>query len=1215
MIVIKKYKKSILLFLFFIYFKYINNTESIFSYGMKYAKIFKLNNGNIVVVGDLGIHIYDNTGINSLFNRTITQNKITSPSTGAFTNMAQFSNENNGLVIVLANHILYILNSEGKYQFEHNIKDDISQLSNTQFYTIVPYIYKDNYYHFILGYINNNKKAFLQYYLINVPNEQIIPEGYYEFDENDPERLSVGYDKGITCQFMNHFSYKIVLTCFYQNNEPQEISSISFKLKNNNFEKIENFNDSYSDFSFCLQSDVTSDRKNSLLCYIKNMENKGYCVVYNIDNNKFEKYKNYISNQCGTDIYRISVDYYKETKEFIFSCTQSNADIYLAKFDQNLDLININSQAEATLSISHCYASYFYSILFMQNDYIVLGDFKCDDEIQITTLYSIPNEYKPKEIYSDIIEISLNDDNEEDDLTTESLTNETECKGYKNSEGTICSENIPNGYYLIDFFNKLLGKCHINCQSCEEGPEENNNNCLTCKDNFEFNNNNCLYKYNYYFDKKIQEIIYLLADELCPEKFPYEIVETKECVESCTNNDLINKKCKVNSFSDNNINLITNKLKSIINEVTDSDYDVIVDGNNIIYEITSTSSNNDHQNISKIDFGECENILKKEYSINYLLVFKMDVKLNDSYPTKVEYEVYSPKTKEKLDLTLCENSQIDVYVPINLDNYTNNLYNLMSKNGFDILNKEDSFYNDICTPFTSDDGTDITLNDRQNTYYNENIALCENNCVYSFYNNSNGKIKCECPIKNEISEIKTISFDKIDINTFLDIKSLSNIELIKCFILTFSKIGQNKNYGSIILICMTIIFVSLIILYFLRQKTSISRILRLALKSNGFESPPKRKSISIHYSSKDNEAYNISNNQTKGQAQTIRNLIDINQSIKDNNSNNNEINIKRRKSQKFNLQIKNFNITNIIKKENENIITDKNLFKEENHQEHKSNKNNRHENINTQNIKKIDSRKSSVSLYQIKEKNKNRIKTKESYKNLINEIKYNDYELNNMTYKEAISNDKRTYLLYYISLINTKHIILLIFMPSNDYNLILIKIGLFIFSFSLYFTVNALFFTDKTMHKIYESKGLLNILNQLPQIIYSTIISSFINILIKQLALSGKDICNLKKIKDREKALKKSLHLYKILMIKFNLFFFVSLLLLIFFWYYLSAFCAVYKNTQINLITNTLTSFGFTLIYPFVLYLLPGLFRIPALKSSKHDKEYLYTIGNIIALI
>ena len=34
-----------------------------------------------------------------------------------------------------------------------------------------------------------------------------------------------------------------------------------------------------------------------------------------------------------------------------------------------------------------------------------------------------------------------------------------------------------------------------------------------------------------------------------------------------------------------------------------------------------------------------------------------------------------------------------------------------------------------------------------------------------------------------------------------------------------------------------------------------------------------------------------------------------------------------------------------------------------------------------------------------------------------------------------------------------------------------IKVCLFFFSFGLYFTVNTLFYTDSTMHKIYEDNG------------------------------------------------------------------------------------------------------------------------------------------------
>ena len=54
-----------------------------------------------------------------------------------------------------------------------------------------------------------------------------------------------------------------------------------------------------------------------------------------------------------------------------------------------------------------------------------------------------------------------------------------------------------------------------------------------------------------------------------------------------------------------------------------------------------------------------------------------------------------------------------------------------------------------------------------------------------------------------------------------------------------------------------------------------------------------------------------------------------------------------------------------------------------------------------------------------------------------------------------------------------------------------------------------------------------------------------------------------------------------------------------FFWYFISAFCSVYKNTQIILIKDTLISFTISMIYPFGLNLLPGMFRIPSLRDEK----------------
>ena len=60
-----------------------------------------------------------------------------------------------------------------------------------------------------------------------------------------------------------------------------------------------------------------------------------------------------------------------------------------------------------------------------------------------------------------------------------------------------------------------------------------------------------------------------------------------------------------------------------------------------------------------------------------------------------------------------------------------------------------------------------------------------------------------------------------------------------------------------------------------------------------------------------------------------------------------------------------------------------------------------------------------------------------------------------------------------------------------------IKIDLFFIGFTINYTVNALFYTDGTMHNIYESKGSFGIEDQLPKIVYSTLISMFLNTILK----------------------------------------------------------------------------------------------------------------------
>ena len=174
---------------------------------------------------------------------------------------------------------------------------------------------------------------------------------------------------------------------------------------------------------------------------------------------------------------------------------------------------------------------------------------------------------------------------------------------------------------------------------------------------------------------------------------------------------------------------------------------------------------------------------------------------------------------------------------------------------------------------------------------------------------------------------------------------------------------------------------------------------------------------------------------------------------------------------------------------------------------------------------------------------------------------------------------------------------------------------LFLLSFSLYFTINGFFFSDETMHKIYEDNGNYNIIYQLSHIFYSSIVPAVINMLLKHLSLSENIILEIKEEKNINIVRNNTNNIKNRLVIKFIIFFILNFILLLFFWYFIACFCGVYINTQMILFKDTFISFGISMLYPFLFYLLPGIFRISSLRANKKDKECFYNIGYIISLV
>ena len=500
----------------------------------------------------------------------------------------------------------------------------------------------------------------------------------------------------------------------------------------------------------------------------------------------------------------------------------------------------------------------------------------------------------------------------------------------------------------------------------------------------------------------------------------------------------------------------------------------------------------------------------------------------------------------------------------------------------DKYNKSSGYYNDICYTTTSKDGTDIILKDRKKFLIEGNNIVYQEGCEFSDYYSYTLKAECKCKIKESSSSMIDININKTKLlENFKDIKNFVNINILFCYKKLFKMKGISNNIGYY-LIAIIIIFFHMINIFifcicqFSLIKTKIKDITVWINESQNYKAKKIKK---------------LKRNKKIIKNKFINRNSDINKMIVSNNINKRVL-FKRKSNSIFKRpKLKAININNNNFSKIKNIIQHYNAIQ-------KNNINN----IATKNNNDIKDINSNL--------NKNNLQKK-----MKNVMKYIDEEINTLPYNLALIKDKRTYCQYYISLLKTKHNLIFALFNNDDYNSRIIKIDLFFIGFVIGYVVNALFYNDDTMHNIYESKGKFDLETRIPIIIYSSLISMILKTPLHLLALSNDAIINFKKNKSKINLMKRAEDLNINLTIKFVLFFINSFLLLLFFWYYISMFGVIYRNTQIHLLKDTLMSFGLSLFIPFVIYLIPGLFRIPALSNNKNKRECLFNFSKILQLL
>ena len=147
------------------------------------------------------------------------------------------------------------------------------------------------------------------------------------------------------------------------------------------------------------------------------------------------------------------------------------------------------------------------------------------------------------------------------------------------------------------------------------------------------------------------------------------------------------------------------------------------------------------------------------------------------------------------------------------------------------------------------------------------------------------------------------------------------------------------------------------------------------------------------------------------------------------------------------------------------------------------------------------------------------------------------------------------------------------------------------------------------MHKIFVNYGKYDFVQQIPQILYSTILSQILEIFLCYLSMTDKYIY---KIKNSQPNSKQIMILFRCINYKLIIFFTFTFLLFCFYWYIVSSFCAVYQNTQIIFIKDSLSSFLLGIIYSLFIYLIPSGFRLCSIKSVKMKYKWLYKLSDVI---
>ena len=1101
--------------------------------------------------------------------------------------------------------------------------------------------------------ISDDLKIYFVVAIINSNNKLLLNLKYNigDWDCSAINLFSKEYDIYIDSKIIS-CHYNIYLICFYSYLNKLISSTFSIDMSDINDIKIENFSSSnkiYNGGAKVIKSILSPNLDKFFVCYI-NEQNNCDCLIYNRYANEWGNPTNYLKN-CINKQYSLNIQYFDSLNYYILSCFQTEKQFSFIKLNNNFEIIDEEENRNYIVNemlIKDCSSFSLGSLVNDTNntndDVKVFGI--CDSEIKKyeiqkapvipttipTTILTTITKQIPTTIPTTTLTTIINNI----PTTTPTTINKIPTTILTTSFTTIIKQ-IPTTITTTTFttilnkmpttiptttFTTIINKITTTIPTTILTTIKNKIPTTIPATTFTTIINKISTTIpTTTFTTIINKILTTIPNTILTA-IANKISTSNKTTKLTTNNNKI-----LTTFPSTSLNSIKksipiiaiteaqNKTKEdLLNNIDKAmeNYDL-----DIIYEIFGRDYNikispinvREYKNIATyINFANCENILRKENNISSssaLTVYQIEIDspFEQSLNKRIEYAVFN-ENKTRLNLSVCQNEKIEINYQLAQAKVNQTKINFYSNLGIDVFDIKNEFFHDICYPYSEED-SDMVLKDRVSDIY-ENYSMCDNNCEYNGINISTNIINCICDVKTNFnSTSEPTHLNQMVLDTF----KYSNLAVIKCHKLILDFRNKFDNIGFWIFLCLIIIHIPIFIYYFIYNISPIQRYIISEMNKFGYlinvlspikKTKGKKNQLKSNHKKISNKSRNNISEKIILKENSYKRLADLNKSksnknirktvgvsknlkkIKDKNSN------KMRKSNNKSITYKILNKNYFIIFGNKNQLGESDI---------KSNKN-------------ISSKY--YSLIHIDANNS----TKRSLKsNII---------LNNYDFKMAVKNDKRSFWrIFYICLLAKENIInIILFKTPLDQKPI--RFCLFLFNYSCDLALNTIFYSNENISDKYHYEGnnllMFSLVNNIVKIIISSLLSKLLIISFRHMINSRRDFENVfkeeedKLRKDKGYKVNKKRKINIILQIrhiclrlknKIIIFFILEFLIMLLYFYFVTAFCDVYKKTQISWICDFFTSFLFSFFTEvFGAWILAIFYNI----SIRYEINFIYRI-------